>query len=128
MPRTASADNTVQLWDTETRRPIGFPFRHGSAVLDAVFSPDGRTVLSGSKDKTARLWPVPTAVAGEIDRIVLWAEVITGAELDASDLVRVLDPGAWHKRRQRLEEAGGPPRSHAKTQRRKTITQNNAGR
>ena len=109
MVLTASADNTVQLWDTGTCRPIGAPLRHKSAVLDAVFSPDGRTVLSGSSDRTARLWQVPASVEGEIERIVLWTQVVTGAELDESDVVRVLSAPAWHERRRRLDELGGPP-------------------
>jgi WD40 repeat protein/serine/threonine protein kinase len=106
---TASADNTVQLWDTNTRRPIGFPFRHEGRVLDATFGADGQTVLSGSADKTARIWTVPRAIEGELERIVLWTQVITGAELDENDLVRVLDATAWHDRRRRLDELGGPP-------------------
>jgi hypothetical protein len=46
---------------------------------------------------------------GEVDRIVLWTQVITGLELDADGLVRVLDTRTWQQRRQRLEELGGPP-------------------
>ena len=106
---TASADNTVQLWDTSTLRPIAVPFRHQASVIDATFSPDGRMVLSGSADSTARLWSIPVAVDGEVERITLWAQVVTGAELDASDLVRVLDAPAWQKRRLRLYGLGGSP-------------------
>ena len=31
---------------------------HEDAVLSVAFSPDGRTVVTGSGDKTARLWEV----------------------------------------------------------------------
>ncbi len=109
MALTASADNAIQLWDTRTTRPIGFPFRHESAVLDAEFSPDGGTVLSGSADTSARLWRVSSALEGEVERISLWTQVVTGAELDESDLVRRLDAPTWHDRRRRLEKLGGTP-------------------
>jgi eukaryotic-like serine/threonine-protein kinase len=106
---TGSADNTIQLWDTHTRRPIGIPLRHQSGVVDAVFSPDGGTILSASTDMTARLWSVQPAVEGEAERVTLWAQVVTGAELDDSDVVRVLNPAMWHERRRRLEKLGGSP-------------------
>jgi WD40 repeat protein len=36
------------------------PLPHGDWVWDVAFSPDGRTVLTGSKDRTARLWDAVT--------------------------------------------------------------------
>ena len=35
-------------------------FRHPAAVNDARFSPDGRYVLTGSRDRLARLWEIAT--------------------------------------------------------------------
>ena len=35
--------------------------------------------------------------------------MITGVELDEHGLVRILDAATWQKRRQRLQELGGPP-------------------
>jgi WD40 repeat protein/serine/threonine protein kinase/Flp pilus assembly protein TadD len=35
-------------------------FYHGGEVLSVAFSPDGKTVLTGSSDKTARLWDAAT--------------------------------------------------------------------
>ena len=40
---------------------------------------------------------------------MLWAQVITGLEVDELTAVRVLDAAAWQQRRQRLQELGGPP-------------------
>lgn len=62
---------------------------------------------------TARLVTIPGAVEGDVERIVLWIQVITGAELDDSDVVRVLDAADWQDRRRRLGAIGGPPRSGA---------------
>ena len=44
-----------------------------------------------------------------IRRIVLWAQVLTGMELDADGEVRTLDGREWQQRRKALEELGGPP-------------------
>ena len=62
----------------------GFPgCRHPGEVWAGAFGPDGRTVLTGSKDGTARLWEAPAVPAGGSARFRLWAEVLTGMELDA---------------------------------------------
>jgi WD40 repeat protein/serine/threonine protein kinase len=103
MAITASADATLQLWDTSTQRPIGMPLRHESAAFAAAFSPDGQTVLSGSLDGSARFWPIPVPVSGDIERVLIWAQVVTGAELGEGDVVRLLDAPTWQQRRRQLE-------------------------
>ena len=40
--------------------PIGRPLAHEDWVSSVAFSPDGRTVLTGSYDRTARLWDAAT--------------------------------------------------------------------
>jgi serine/threonine protein kinase/WD40 repeat protein len=51
---TASGDQTVLIWETETARVIR-EFRCEKAAYGAEFSPDGRRVLIGSADRTARI-------------------------------------------------------------------------
>ena len=50
----------VRLWDATTGQPIGPPLMgHESAVWNVAFSPDGKRIVSSSKDTTLRLWPAP---------------------------------------------------------------------
>ena len=49
----------VELIEAATGRSAGPPLEHENTVMRAAFSPDGRTLLTGSTDNTARLWSVP---------------------------------------------------------------------
>ena len=55
---------------------------------------------------TPRWFPAP--LVGGVDRLTLWAQVSTGLELDEHGEVRILDADAWHDRRRRLHDSGGP--------------------
>jgi WD40 repeat protein len=51
----------IQLWDVAQRRPVGRPLAgHQKAAYTLVFSPDGKTLASGSYDDTVILWDVAT--------------------------------------------------------------------
>jgi WD40 repeat protein/serine/threonine protein kinase len=53
-------DGTVKLLDAATGAELG-TVRHGSCVLVIAFSPDGKTLATGScHDQTCRLWEVAT--------------------------------------------------------------------
>jgi hypothetical protein len=54
----ASDDNTVQLLDVTTRRNIAALAGHFSGVIAVTFSPDGRTLATGTQDGAVRLWDV----------------------------------------------------------------------
>jgi len=63
--------------------------------------------MTGSEDTTARLWKVPEPISGEPEKIKLWAQVITGMEIDEFGAVRLFDNAEWQNRRARLEKPGG---------------------
>jgi WD40 repeat protein len=92
----------AQVWSAQTARPLGPPLDVGGNSL--AFGPDGKTVLGSWS-----MEPVPVAVEGSPERIKLWVQVLTGAELDEQGMPQALDAKTWQERRRRLEKLGGPP-------------------
>ncbi len=69
---TASSDNSTIIWEVPPAQPEGVAADgrrlhtlggHWRWVMAVSFSPDGRTLVTGSYDKTARLWDVQTGAA-----------------------------------------------------------------
>jgi WD40 repeat protein len=56
---TSSNDKTARLWNSETGRELHTLKAHLDTVSSVAFSPDGKHVLTGCADGTARLWPLP---------------------------------------------------------------------
>ena len=46
----------AKLWDSKTGKEILTLSRHTEDVTSVTFSPDGRQVLTGSRDGTAVIW------------------------------------------------------------------------
>jgi WD40 repeat protein len=46
----------AQVWDAATGEPLGRPLGHDHWIQSVAFSPDSGTVVTGSEDRSARLW------------------------------------------------------------------------
>jgi tetratricopeptide (TPR) repeat protein len=106
---TAGTDQKARLWDAATSKPIGPPMEHASPVRSIAFGPDGKALITVTDGHTAQLWNVPTPLAGDPERISLWAEALSNMKLNPSDDTSVLDVRESEQRRAELETGNASP-------------------
>ena len=53
---SASEDNIIKIWDTETGTELRTLIGHTSSVNAVAIAPDGKTAISGSDDQTLKIW------------------------------------------------------------------------
>jgi len=53
---TASADQTIKIWDAASRGELAVLQGHEDRVMALAFSQDGQWLASGSRDRTIKLW------------------------------------------------------------------------
>jgi WD40 repeat protein len=104
-----AAGGAVHVWDAALARPVGppRPGRPGRSIV--AYGPDGKTVLQALDGNAATLWEVPAPVDGDVERLELWARVLSGLALEEGGVVRAQDADSWHDARRRLDERGGAP-------------------
>eukprot|EP01126_Amoeba_proteus_P047262 TRINITY_DN5384_c0_g2_i2.p1 TRINITY_DN5384_c0_g2~~TRINITY_DN5384_c0_g2_i2.p1 ORF type:complete len:115 (+),score=31.35 TRINITY_DN5384_c0_g2_i2:33-377(+) len=54
----STGDTTAKLWDLRQHKEIETLNGHKDIVLSVLFSPCGRWLVSGSKDKSVQFWDV----------------------------------------------------------------------
>jgi WD40 repeat protein len=106
---------------------------HQDPVWTVAFRPDGKTVITGSWDRTARIWDAATGqplgqpfthqgsveavafrpddktvITGRLDDTA-WYWYVAAALPDELGSARLLDSATWLQRREKLKQLGGPP-------------------
>lgn len=104
-------DGTVRLWEVGSGKQLQLFTGHTAPVNDAIFTPDGRLVLTASDDGTARVWSAGsgTAVAvlaghgGVVHHVAVSPDGRMAATVTRGGRVRL-----WSLAEDVLAEAAGP--------------------
>jgi WD40 repeat protein len=83
--------NAGGLWETDTGELFSYLFGHDDVLTSAQFSPDGRTILTGSRDGTVRVYACD--ICANLDGLVALAKTRlarTGRTLTPAERKRYL--------------------------------------
>jgi outer membrane protein assembly factor BamB len=83
----------IKLWDVAARKELGPLSGHTNKVFSAVFAPDGKTLATGSADRTIRLWDAATGEA----RLVLRGHAEAVSSLAFSADGKTLASASWDR-------------------------------
>lgn len=94
---------SVELWSWPERKLVGQLDGHEDVVYDAVWLGDGKTIVTGSADRTVRVWEAATGkqlakLAGHSGPVLCLASLPDGKLLcsgSADATIRVWDTGDW---------------------------------
>jgi WD40 repeat protein/tetratricopeptide (TPR) repeat protein len=100
-------DGSARFWDVATAKPLGPPMVQRSMIVAVTFTKDGSGFLATAKDGTTRSWPVPSRMEGDMDRIALRLQVLSGMRMGAGQDVEKLTALAWDERCRRLTSLDG---------------------
>lgn len=86
---TASFDGDVRFWDIETGISRSGPLQQPSAVLDCSISPDGRQIVTSTRDRKVTLWNIEdsTVISSlEVEGVAPDVQFLTQETIIVSDL------------------------------------------
>jgi eukaryotic-like serine/threonine-protein kinase len=108
---TGCQDGNARLWDADTGHPIWLPLAHRGPVRAVAFHPDVRfesngdgcsLILTGSEDRSARLWEIRTPHDEPLEHLLLEPQVINGMSLDPHGVAESLSTLSWQRARAEL--------------------------
>jgi eukaryotic-like serine/threonine-protein kinase len=101
---TVCRDARVRLWDLTTGTELGSGLLHSQPARNATFDTRGGRLFT--RDQTTLCsWRLPMPVEGDADRVLLWAQVLTGKTIDPHDGFRYLSTAQWRERKKQLDSA-----------------------
>ena len=68
VPHTQDLPCQIRIWDVQSHAEVRTLRGHSNSIPALAFSPDGKTLASGSMDQTVKLWDAATGK--EIETIV----------------------------------------------------------
>jgi WD40 repeat protein/serine/threonine protein kinase len=107
-----SGTGVARLWDTATGLPLGPELPLENPGTHVAFNRQGthfftRCDLFGRGGSTT-VYQRPMPLSGDVERLTLWVQVLTGVELDSEGRTQVLSFAEWNRRRERLQKEGPP--------------------
>ncbi|MFQ6107752.1 MAG: S8 family serine peptidase, partial [Thermoplasmata archaeon] len=82
--RSGKGDNNVVIWDVAAEKTVSVLSGHTAGVVSLAWSPSGSKIVTGSLDKTVRVWDISTGSSAEI---ASFSEEVTSVDWSLGDKI-----------------------------------------